>query len=408
MKIVCCANMPYAHEAFSTLCDPVLLDGRKISRQDVRDADVLAIRSTTPVNAGLLAGSSVRFVGTATIGTDHMDVGYLERAGIRWSSAAGCNANSVSEYVAAALLRLSVRHGLALEGATLGVVGLGNVGSLVADKARALGMSVLACDPPRERAEGSPAPLIVPQEPGFGPPLVPAGVFRGGGVPLVSLHRLLEEADVVTLHTPLTDEGPDATRHMADGKFFIRIRKGATFLNCARGAIVETDALLAACGCGRVAHAVIDTWEGEPEYRPDLLRKAAIGTPHIAGHSLEGRVAGTVMVYRAVCRFLGVTPRWSPVGLLPAPAVPRVEVNAAGHPEARALDVLVRSVYDIEADDRRLRGGDNLDGPARAGHFDRLRREYPVRREFRFTSVAVRSGPESLGERVRALGFELC
>ncbi|MFC1453356.1 4-phosphoerythronate dehydrogenase [Verrucomicrobiota bacterium] len=294
MKIVCAANMPYAREAFSTLGCPVVLDGRAIAANDVRDAEVLAIRSTTRADRALLDGSAVRFVGTATIGTDHMDISYFERAGIRWCYSPGCNANSVAEYVAAALLSLADRHGFGLRGKTMGVIGVGNVGSLVAEKARTLGLRVLPNDPPRAAREGT-------------------------ALPWVSLDRVLAESDIVTLHVPLSREGPDATFHMAGREFFHRLKPGAVFLNCARGAVVETDALIEALVGGIVSHAVIDTWEGEPEYRTELLDRVDIGTPHIAGHSFEGKVMGTVMVYREVCRFLGLEPTWSPEALLPPP-----------------------------------------------------------------------------------------
>lgn len=380
MKTICATNMPFVLEAFRTLGDAAVIEGRSISPADVRDADLLAIRSTTRVDRDLLEGSRVRFVGTATIGIDHMDTTYLDRAGIRWCFAPGCNANSVAEYVVAALLCLAARGGFTLAGKTLGVIGVGNVGRRVAKAAEALGIAVLQNDPPRERAEG--------------------------GKAFVSLDHLLEKSDIVTLHVPLTRTGPDATFHMADDRFFKRIKPGAIFLNCARGGTTEAAALLAAKDRGAVRYTVIDTWEGEPDYRPDLLAQCDIGTPHIAGHSFEGKVMGTVMVYREACRFLGVEPSWSPEALLPAPLVPEIAMDCSKMSVESALWKIVRLVYDIEGDDRRMRDSCSREAGQRARNFDLLRRNYPMRREFRFTRLALTHASPELQKCVRALGFQ--
>lgn len=377
--------MPYAEEAFGTLGETRVLDGRGIAAADVRDADILAVRSTTRVGRALLEGSRVRFVGTATIGTDHMDTAYLEDNGIAWCHAPGCNANSVSEYFAAALLRLSRQQGVSLQDKTVGVVGIGNVGRRIVEKAQALGLRVFPHDPPRERREGSRPDRGVP--------------------PFVSLDRLLAESDIITLHVPLTREGADPTFHLADAAFFDRAGKGVVFVNSARGAVVETQALLAALADGRVAHAVVDTWEGEPAYNPVLLERTALGTPHIAGHSFEGKVMGTVMVYRAACGFLGVEPGWTAEALLPPPLVPELDVDAAGRSDEAVLWEIVRAVYDIEADDASLRATSHGAPQDRADAFDRLRRNYPVRREFRFTKVLARNATDALQAKIRALGF---
>ena len=373
--------MPFAREAFSTLGAVAAIDGRMIAPGDVRDADLLAIRSTTRVDASLLDGSSVRFVGSAVIGTDHLDIPYLERRGIRWCGAAGCNAESVAEYVTAALLCLAVRHGLTLAGKTIGVVGVGHVGRLVVEKARALGLRVLRNDPPRQRTEG--------------------------GREFVSLDQVLAESDILTLHVPLTKTGPDATFRMADSRFFARLKPGCIYLNAARGGVNVTDALLDAMDRGIVARAVIDCWEGEPAFRADLLRRADLATPHIAGHSFEGKVMGTVMVYQEACRFLGVQPTWSHEPMMPPPPVPEVIAETIGRAPEAVLNEIVRQVYDIEADDRRLRDDAAADPQKRADRFDRLRREYPMRREFRFTRATLRNAGADLNRTVAALGFKV-
>jgi len=409
MKTVCSANMPYVREAFETLGDAVVLEGRSISAADVRDADLLALRSTTQVNESLLSGSSVKFVGTATIGIDHFDIPYMESQGIHWCYSPGCNANSVSEYFTAALLCVANRHDFSLEGKTLGVVGVGNVGSKVVQKALSLGLRVLPNDPPRERAEGG---NLKPE------------------VNFSALPQVQAEADIISFHVPLEKAGQDPTCHMADAAFFERLKPGCIFINGARGAVVDTDALLSAMDKGIVSHAIIDTWEGEPAYREDLLARVDIATPHIAGHSFEGKVAGTVMVYREACQFLGKEPTWTPDDLLPEPIVPRLEIDVGGRSDDTVLWEIVHQVYDIESDDRRLRypraksrpwrdecqacpaegegpgvrKGESLD-PAK--HFDSLRKNYPVRREFRFTEIALKDGSERLKNKIVGLGFRV-
>ena len=379
VKIVCATNMPYALEAFGTLGDARIIEGRIISPDDVRHADILAVRSTTRVDRDLLDGSRVGFVGTATIGTDHFDIPYLEGRGIRWCYAPGCNANSVSEYVTAALLCLARRHGFRLRGLTIGVIGVGNVGNRVVGKATALGLQVLQNDPPRQEATG-------------------ASVFQ-------PLDSILPQTDIVTLHVPLTSDGRHPTIHMADRRFFDRLKHGCILVNAARGAVVDTDALLRAMDRGIVSHAVIDTWEPEPAYRTDLLARADLATPHIAGHSFEGKVNGTVMVYREACRFLGVPDAWTPDGLLPPPLVPQIEVDAAEREDEDALWEVVRRVYDIEADDARMRAGIVADDRQRSKHFDRLRSDYPMRREFPFTRVQLQRAGATLRGTVADLGF---
>lgn len=385
MKIICSTNIPYAEEAFRSLGELTILAPKEITADRVRDADALVIRSTLRANRALLEGSRVRFVGTATIGTDHMELAYLDQAGITWCAAPGCNANSVAEYVTTALLCLSQRHGFTLAGKTIGVVGVGNVGRRVVQKAQALGLRVLQNDPPRHAAENN--PVFLP------------------------LEQLLAEADILTLHVPLTKTGPYPTWHLADRRFFEQLKPGVIWLNAARGAAMDSDAFLEARATDKVAGAVLDTWEGEPAFRTDVLANADIATPHIAGHSFEGKVMGTVMVYHALCRFLGVKPNWAPdgqlpaEGLLPTPIVPEIRLDPAGLSEEAALWRIVRPVYDIEADDRRLREGAGMEPKARGEHFEKLRKDYPIRREFRFTRVALPKGHPRLEAKIRDLGF---
>ena len=381
MKIVCDKNMPYAAEAFGTLGNVLLQDGRQIAPEDVRDAELLITRSTTKVNAGLLEGSAVRFYGSGVIGTDHIDIPYLESRGIIWTGAPGCNAESVANYITAALLWLGGQHGLTLEGKTLGVIGVGNVGRRVCAHARALGLRVLASDPPRQRDASD----------------AEARSF-------VTLDRVLSESDIVTCHVPLTRSGPDATFHLLGAAQFARMMPGVIFINAARGPVIETDALLTVLGA-RVSHAVIDCWEGEPAYRTDLLARADLATPHIAGHSYEGKVNGTAIVYRRACAFLGVGSACP--FTLPAPPLPAWRADAAGLRDEDVLRELVLAVYDIEADSRRLKDSCEEDDVARAKAFDAQRSKYPMRREFASTCVTFLNASASLLAKARGLGFNV-
>lgn len=381
MKIVCSSNMPFAKEAFGTLGETVILQERKITASDVRDADILAIRSTTKVDKELLDGSRVRFIGTATIGFNHMDIDYIQSRGIKWCAAAGCNANSVAEYFVAAMLTLSGKSGVELDGATVGVVGVGNVGRLVCERAASLGMKVLRNDPPRARAEGTT---------GF-----------------VTLEQIRAQSDIITTHVPLAKDGPDRTFHMIDADFLSGLKPGCVLMNASRGPVVDTHALMNAIAGRKIGHCVLDVWEGEPEYKMELLDVIDIGTPHIAGHSFEGKAMGTVAVYRQACRFLGVEPSWNHEPLMPPTNVPVIEADASGKSDVQILREIVRRIYDIERDDSALRKGNTPDPQARAGNFDSIRKNYPVRREFRFTTVIIRNAAKRLIEKIISLGFKV-
>jgi erythronate-4-phosphate dehydrogenase len=381
MKIIIDENMPYAREAFSTLGEVVSMAGRAITADDARDATVLAVRSMTQLKAPLLTGSSVRYVGTATIGTDHMDLPWLDSVGIRHCSAPGCNADSVADYVTATLLHVAERRGVTLEGKTLGVVGCGNVGSRVVRRGQALGMRVLENDPPLARQTGDPR-------------------YR----PLEALF----EADYITFHTPLTRQGEDATWHLADAAFFARMRPNAVFMNAGRGSVADGAALLTVLEQKRIAGAALDVWEGEPKISVELAQRVFIATPHIAGHSFDGKVNGTVQVYRQIAEWLGVEPTWTTEGLLPPPDVPRLELDAAGRPDEDVLREAVQAVYPIQRDDAALRQSLELPSEAeRAAAFDRLRKDYPYRREFSGTTVALKNASPQLIEKFRGLTFRV-
>jgi erythronate-4-phosphate dehydrogenase len=371
MNIIADPNIPFVRDAFRELGEVQLVPGRQMDAAAVRYADILLVRSITTVHEGLLGGSRVKFVATATIGTDHVDLPWLKWRGIGFASAAGSNANSVAEYVVAAMLTLAERKQFRLRDKTLGIVGVGNVGKRVERFAHALGMRVLLNDPPRQRSE--------PDN---------AGAF-------VSLDQVIREADIITTHVPMTKEGPDKTLHLVDPRL---LHSRQILINTARGGVIDNAALLEVIQNKGVNGVVLDVWEGEPYLSRPLLDAVDLGTPHIAGYSFDGKVNGVTMIYEAACKHFQLEPTWKPE--LPEPPVPEItEKVASGEDDETVLRRVIRRVYDIEADDRALR--------EKSGEFDWLRAHYPVRREFGNTRLTLTGDGELLRQRAASLGFRV-
>ncbi|HUI63829.1 MAG TPA: 4-phosphoerythronate dehydrogenase, partial [Bacteroidota bacterium] len=314
-------------------------------------------------------------VGTATIGTDHIDTDFLSSQGIGFANAPGCNANSVKEYVLAALLVLAAKDGNPLRGRTLGVVGLGHIGSRVAEMGRALGMTVHANDPPLARS-----------------------THRAEMLPLDALMQ----SDVVTLHVPLTREGPDATYRLFDRRRIGALKKGAILINTSRGAVVEGEALREALRSGHLGAAILDVWEGEPSISEDLLRLSALATPHIAGYSLDGKVNAVVQIRRALEGYFSQPSDWHPQ--LPPPDVGRIRLADGGDTE-RLLSGAVRRCYDIELDDRQMRMMLQTKQESRGRYFMGLRSGYRTRREFSAFDLEIPSGNDELHHALQSVGF---
>jgi erythronate-4-phosphate dehydrogenase len=380
MNIVCAETVLLGREAFAHAGETVVLPDREITREDLLDADALIVRSKTKITTDLLEGTAVKFVGTATAGTDHIDKAGLESKGIYWCAAPGCNANSVSEYLVAALLVLGRRHGFDLEGKTIGVIGCGNVGSRVVKKCHALGMNVLRNDPPL---------AAVSEDPDFLP-----------------LEHVLAESDIVTLHVPLVKHKPWPTERMADYLFFEQLKPGAIFINAARGSVCDYDALLAAKAGGAVAQAIIDVWSPEPAFRTDVLKLADLASPHIAGHSYEGKLNGTIACYNELCNFFEIPKTWEVESTLPTPEVPEIELDCTGRDDEELLHEIIRKVYAIETDDSLIREAAAHCEIDRARNFDTLRKNYRIRREFMNTTVRANHASNALREKLKALGFK--
>nr|WP_245397221.1 4-phosphoerythronate dehydrogenase PdxB [Citrobacter rodentium] len=362
--------MPYARELFSRLGEVKAVAGRPIPVGELDDADALMVRSVTKVNEALLAGKPVKFVGTATAGTDHVDDDWLAQAGIGFSAAPGCNAIAVVEYVFSALLMLAERDGFALRDRTVGIVGVGNVGSRLQARLEAFGVRTLLCDPPRaDRGD--------------------EGDFR-------ALGELVREADILTFHTPLFKDGPYRTLHLADEALIARLKPGAILINACRGPVVDNAALLARLKAGQALSVVLDVWEGEPELNVELLGKVDIGTPHIAGYTLEGKARGTTQVFEAYSAFIGRAQHVALDTLLPAPEFGRITLH--GPLDQPTLKRLAHLVYDVRRDDAPLRKVAGI-----PGEFDKLRKNYLERREW--SSLYVMCDDASAAALLHQLGF---
>ncbi|MFB0553241.1 MAG: 4-phosphoerythronate dehydrogenase PdxB [Phycisphaerae bacterium] len=380
MKMIADANIPFVAECFSSIGEVKVVGGREITPGIVSDADVLLVRSITPVGADLLTGSKVRFVATATIGFDHIDVDFLRRNNIGFASAPGSNANSAAEYVIAGLLEMGRKYDIDLEDKSIGIIGAGNVGSRVAKKCAALGMQIYLNDPPLQRETG-----------------------EGKYLPLDELL----DCDFITLHTPLTFEGVDKTYHLADEKFFKSLKERCIFVNASRGGVVDSEALKTAIRSGRLRAVVLDVWENEPNIDMELLEMVDIGTPHIAGYSLDGKITGMIMIYKAVCEYFRLGARFDIEDFLPEPAVRQLRIETSTDNEQDALADAVQKIYNIREDDVRLRRICEKPVEKRGEFFDGLRKNYPVRREFQNTMVIVKDSNSTLAKKLKGIGFLL-
>jgi len=376
MRIVADENIPLLDAFFSGFGEIRRYPGRTLDRAAVADADILLVRSVTKVTRELLEGTPVRFVGTCTIGTDHLDLEYLNEAGIRWSSAPGCNARGVVDYVLGSLLTLAEIEGADLSQRTYGVVGAGQVGGRLIKVLRGLGWNVLVCDPPREAEEGG---------------------------DYVSLDEIVARCDVISLHTPLNKTGDQPTWHLFDRARLLDLKSGAWLINAARGPIVDNAALREVLLEREDLQAVLDVWEQEPLVDVALAELCVIGTPHIAGYSLDGRQRGTAQIYQALCAHLGQSPSISLDDLLPKPWLAHVTLDAATDP-AWALNMLCRGVYDPRRDDADFRRSLVADSASQRLAFDALRKHYPPRREIDSLNVRIDGDSDVLRRMVAALG----
>jgi len=374
VKIIADENIPFVKECFSSAGDVTTVHGRKISKDILIDADALLVRSITKVNKDLLEGTNVKFVATATIGFEHIDIDYLKSKNIGFASAPGSNANSVAEYVTSALLNLAEKYHFDISKKSIGIVGVGNVGSRVEKKAKALGMKVVLNDPPLKRQTGDEK-------------------YR-------PLNEILD-CDIITLHTPLTKDGNDKTYHLADENFFAAMKDGAIFFNTCRGGVHETAALKKAIATKKLSACVLDVWEKEPEIDIELLNMVDFGTPHIAGYSYDGKIIGMIMIYNAFCGFFRIQAKHTAEDFLPPAQIPGIVIKNERSP----LLFAVNTLYDISKDDANLRLMKNEPADRRGAYFDALRKRYPVRREFPNTKITGADG--NIKNILEGIGFRV-
>ena len=376
MLIVADENIPLLDAFFAGFGDIRRVPGRSIDRATVEQADVLLVRSVTNVNRALLEGSKVRFVGTCTIGTDHLDLDYFNEAGICWSSAPGCNARGVVDYVLGSLMALAEIEGVDLTQRTYGVVGAGEVGGRLIKVLKGLGWNVKVCDPPRQATEGG---------------------------DYVSLEQIIEQCDVISLHTPLKKHGSQSTWHLFDKHRLNQLKPGTWLINASRGPVVDNAALRQVLLQREDLQAVLDVWEGEPEVDVALAELCVLATPHIAGYSLDGKQRGTAQIYQAYCEFIGQPAQVSLSDLLPAPWLSHVTLHAKSDP-AWALAMLCRGVYDPRRDDADFRRSLVGNVSEQRAAFDALRKNYPARREIDGLQVRIEGDSPELLKIVAALG----
>jgi erythronate-4-phosphate dehydrogenase len=379
MRILADENIPLVESFFSEHGEIRRMPGRRINKAALENIDVLLVRSVTRVDRELLDGSSVRFVGTCTIGTDHLDLDYFDEAGISWASAPGCNARGVVDYVLGSLLALAEGEGVELKHRRYGVVGAGEVGGRLVEVLRGMGWDVRVCDPLRQASE--------------------AGEF-------VDLEEVLGECDVISLHTPLTLEGEHSTFHLLDSARLEKLRLGTWLINAARGAVVDNSALREQLARRPDIQAVLDVWEGEPQADVELAELCWIATPHIAGYSLDGKLRGTAQIYQAFCASRGLEPKVELAALMPAASLRGLSFDASIKP-GDLLATICRAVYDPRRDDAAFRRSLSGDEDQRRIEFDQLRKHYPPRREVDGVQVEFSSAAPELERVVRALGAGL-
>jgi len=374
IRVIADDKIPFLKGVLEGIADISYFPGNAIDKNIVRNADALITRTRTLCNEDLLAGSTVKFIASATIGFDHIDTAWCDTHGIKWTNAPGCNSSSVQQYIISACLHIFSGLHLDPSGLTIGIIGTGNVGSKVALAAETLGMKVLLNDPPRERTEKS-------------------NIFT-------SFEEVINKADIITFHVPLNKEGKDKTLGMAGSSFFNTLKKQIILFNTSRGQVVIGEELKKAINRGNIKACVLDVWENEPDIDPELLKKVNFGTPHIAGYSTDGKINGTVMSIRSLSRYFNLgLDNWYPAEV-PKPEHEIITYDCSGKTETEILKNIYHITYDISVDDRRLRDNPNK--------FEFLRGNYPVRREPPVYKVELINNPfTSIPGKLQKLGFQI-
>lgn len=354
ITVIADTKIPFLKGVLDDVAKLKYLDGKEISNQEVQNTDALIIRTRTKCDKGLLQNSSLKFIASATIGFDHIDSNYCKANGIAWTNAPGCNAASVEQYVVAALLEIAHQFKFKLSEKTIGIIGVGHVGSKVAKAAVALGMKVLLNDPPRQRSENNTS--------------------------FIDLIDLQKEADIISFHTPLNKFGKDKTEHLVNETFLNQLKAGVMLINTSRGEIIDEKDLIQAIDENKIKATVLDVWRNEPTINLDLLNKTFIATPHIAGYSADGKAKGTEMSVQALSKKfkLGLDD-WKPTDI-PHPENPIIEIDCSNKTTQEIIYEAYKQSYAIQIDDANLKQSPKL--------FEDLRGYYPNRREAKAYTIS--------------------
>ena len=375
IKIVADDKIPFLKGVLEPYANVEYISGNKISKENILYADALIIRTRTKCNSYLLEGTNVKIVTTATIGTDHIDIEYCEKNNIKWLNAPGCNSTSVMQYVSSTLLTIAENDKFKLNEKTIGIVGVGNVGSKVKRMAETLGMKVLLNDPPRETKEGSKE--------------------------FCSFNRIMRECDIITFHVPLNKVGENKTFHLADEKFFNSLERKPIIINSSRGEVIKTSALKDAITKGMIRNSVLDVWENEPEIDVELLNLLNFATPHIAGYSADGKANGTAVCVNAVNDFfnLGIDTNWYPNNIPSSESGNNIEIQCKNKHDQEIIKEAVDKTYKISDDDKVLRNSPKT--------FEKQRGDYPIRREFSNYEVVLTDCELDVVNKLEILGFKV-
>jgi len=379
MKIVADQQIPKVAQAFSAFAEVMLCNGREITAEKIHDADVLLLRSVTAVNANLLEDSQVKFVASATSGLNHVDLAYLQQNNIGFAHARGSNARSVAEHVLSSLFVLADQYDFKFKEKTIGVIGYGEVGSCVVELLEILGIETIINDPPlKDESEN---------------------------VQYRDIQEIFS-ADIISLHVPLTSEGPYPTQNLIDAKFLSQLNDDVILLNTSRGGVINEAALKDHLACHKEMRVVLDVWKNEPDIDLELLTRIDIGTPHIAGYSTEGKIRATEMIFESICEFFKLDYTWEPVFELPAANSLELPLESELD-DQDAIQMAILASYDVRSDSASLRQIPEISVEQRGQYFDELRKNYPVRREFPATVFHCPASRKTLADKLLKLGFNV-
>ncbi len=357
MRIIVDKNIPYLKGIVENFGDVTYLDGSAFTHDAIKDADSLIVRTVTRFDEKMLKGTSVKLICSATIGYDHIDTTYCDSHNIVWRNCPGCNSGSVQQYIISSLIMIAKEKGFDLKDKVIGIVGVGNVGKKVAKACALLGMKVLLNDPPRQLTE---------MDNDF-----------------VSLETIMDEADIITFHTPLTKDGEYKTYHLADAGFFSSLKKKPIMINSARGGIIDTAAIKNAINYSQISGAIIDCWENEPQIDLEYMHMVDIATPHIAGYSADGKANATRMSLEFIADFYNLSKDVITHVKEPAPEHPVIDMDT--YSARDRVHCAILGTYNPIGDFERLR--------LSPSSFKQLRNDYPLRREY-FAYTVLNAGEE--------------